>query len=450
MRRAGAALLVFAGWITPGARAVQNQVAPVAVETQHPRLFLTATRLRLLKRERERDSERWRALSEWATGEARMPETAFAKALVYRVSGDAAIGRLALAVIPDGPVASAEGLRETAILFDWCQDLLTDPQRRDWAARIAEGMAALASDQGIPAASARALAAIALYDDYPSAPEAELNRLIHDWWEGRIAPALKAGRDVIPRDDALPLFEMLHAVRDATGLDLRESCPGYFVPLPIERLMSYYPAAYRDALGRSFRIGARRTAGAPDPRLAAASRAADLAIVAFDTDLPESQTLQGWLMHDPFAMQDAFGALYEFLWANPYQPGLSYYYLPLAYYDSAFGNLFVRSGWDDSATWFGYWDGMAQKYANGQASILAPAQGATERFDAAVVVFGPSLGGFSVKLEEKQRLFLVKLAPKGAYRVEIEGQKPFEAHADPGGILELKPAPGREVRISVR
>ena len=35
--------------------------------------------------------------------------------------------------------------------------------------------------------------------------------------------------------------------------------------------------------------------------------------------------LQGWLMHDSFMLKSTFGAPYEFLWANPYQPGLSYY-----------------------------------------------------------------------------------------------------------------------------
>ena len=38
-------------------------------------------------------------------------------------------------------------------------------------------------------------------------------------------------------------------------------------------------------------------------------------------------------MHDHFLMRGPFGSPYEFLWANPYQPGLSYYHVPLVLHD---------------------------------------------------------------------------------------------------------------------
>ncbi|HUP04051.1 MAG TPA: hypothetical protein VMU19_08680, partial [Bryobacteraceae bacterium] len=184
-------------------------------------------------------------------------------------------------------------------------------------------------------------------------------------------------------------------------------------------------------------------------RQAERSRAADLAIVASDPDLRANQTLQGWLMHDAFAMHGGFGAPYEFLWANPYQPGLSYYYLPLAYYNADFGKLFVRSSWEDSATWLGIWDGVIQKDEGGQPTPLSP-EATPQRFAAAVVAFGASKEGFGVSLEEGQRLFVAGLAPKHAYQVEIEGRQPFEAPADPGGIVELKPPPGKYVSIRLQ
>jgi hypothetical protein len=449
MRLFGAVVLAFCCWNPLEAQAPGKESAaagePVVVTTQHPRLFLNATRLRLLKRERERSSERWRQLEALVTGGAVLPEPGFARALYYQISGDAAVGRQAIA----WALGPGSDLRQLALVYDWCQDLLSDAQRGDLGARIAKGMADLASAEGVPAASARVLAAVALYDDFPETPQAELDRAVHGWWEGRIAPALKAGKDVVPRDAAYALFELLHAVRDGADLDLRESCPRYFVNLPIERLMSYYPAAYK-APENDFRAGIERAAGAPDPRLAALSRAADLAMVAFDAAAPESQALQGWLMHDPFAMRDAFGAPYDFLWANPYQPGLSYYHLPLAYYDAVSGNLFVRSSWEDSATWFGYRDGAAQKFENGRLTTLNPATAAPVRFDEAVVYFGPSARSFRIKLEEEQRVFVVALEPHRAYRVTIEGQKPFDAPADNGGALELHPPVGREIGVSIQ
>ena len=77
-------------------------------------------------------------------------------------------------------------------------------------------------------------------------------------------PALKAGRDVIPRDDAYALLELLHAVRDNTNLDLREAAASFFKDFPIEHLMSYYPAAFPGP-ENDYYIGAERTHGGAGP-----------------------------------------------------------------------------------------------------------------------------------------------------------------------------------------
>src|SRR4051812_5979879 len=61
---------------------------PVAVFSEHPRLLLRPQRLRLLKRERERQSARWRQLEILVAGSAPMPEPGFAWALYYQVAGD--------------------------------------------------------------------------------------------------------------------------------------------------------------------------------------------------------------------------------------------------------------------------------------------------------------------------------------------------------------------------
>ena len=60
------------------------------VYTEHPRLFLTAQRLRLLKRERDRESMRWRQFDLLVRAAAEMREPGFALGLHYAVSGDAA------------------------------------------------------------------------------------------------------------------------------------------------------------------------------------------------------------------------------------------------------------------------------------------------------------------------------------------------------------------------
>ena len=112
--------------------AAQTSDDPVAVFTEHPRLFLRPQRLRLLKRERERDSMRWRQFDLLVRATAQMREPGFALALHYAVTGDAAIGRravewalgpgadlgLATSVVLD----AAPGRQELVAVF--CQDPL--------------------------------------------------------------------------------------------------------------------------------------------------------------------------------------------------------------------------------------------------------------------------------------------------------------------------------------
>ena len=73
--------------------AAQTSDDPVAVFTEHPRLFLRPQRLRLLKRERERASARWQQFETLVVGGAPMPEPGFAWALYFQVTGNEEFGR---------------------------------------------------------------------------------------------------------------------------------------------------------------------------------------------------------------------------------------------------------------------------------------------------------------------------------------------------------------------
>jgi hypothetical protein len=451
MRRTPAAvagLLLAVGWPAAWTRGRPAQASgePVTVSTDHPRLFLRPARLRLLKRERERASARWQQFDALLAGNAPMPEPGWAQALDYQISGNAAAGRQAVA----WALGPGDDLRQLALVFDWCQDLLSEAQRRDLAARLQKGMAASAANDGIAAVRSRVLAAVALFDDVPQAPERELERVVHNWWNGKMAPALEKGRSVVERDDAYPLFELLHALRDSTNLDLRESSPRFFKAFPIEHLVSHYPAVYQ-APENAYRLGPPLQPDQPDLRLAALSRAAELAMVAYDANAAESQMLQGWLMHDEFILRGAFGAPYEFLWANPYQPGLSYYVAPLVYHNPDSGKLFVRSSWEDGARWFGYFDGAAQMFADGRLtavnlrSVVAPIA-----LEKAVVCLGPAARKFRVTLDGEEAAFIVGLEPRRTYQVEIDDEEMFEAITDPGGILELDLPHGKEVGVRIR
>jgi hypothetical protein len=447
MRPLAAPLFVVACLAVAGQPAIaQNTGDPITVSTDHPRLFLRPQRLRLLRRERERTSMRWQQFSAFVTGNAPLPERGFAQALYYQVAQDEAVGRQAIA----WALGAESDLRQQAIVFDWCQDLLTDAQRTELTKRLEKGMAA-PPDSSVPAVRSRAMAAVALFDHVPQTPQRELERTVHQWWEKQMVPSLTAGKSVLPRDDAYALFELLHVLRDNTILDLRESAAEFFKDFPIEHLMSYYPAVFESPDTEYF-IGAEAKAGAPDLRLAALSRAAELAMVAYDVNGAPSQVLQGWLMHDKFQLKSTFGAPYEFLWANPYLPGLSYYHVPLVYHNPEFGKLFIRSSWDESAAWFGYFDGVMQWFHEGKLEVLDPKPGAAPlSLEQAVVCFAKAGSKFQVKLgEDEDAVFVVGLEPHGAYEVEIDDEEMFEASPDGGGIMILYVAKGKDVGIRIR
>ncbi len=406
---------------------------PVAVFTEHPRILLRPQHLRLLRRERERQTVRWQQFASLVTGGAPMPEPGFAWALYYQVAGDAALGRKAI----DFALSPAADLRQQAMVFDWCQDLLTDTQSRDLAGRLQKALAQPPANETVESVRSRGLAAIALYDHTPQLPQRELERIVRKWWTVQTIGALKAGRHVISRDDAYPLWELMHALRESTNIDLRESYPAFFKDFPIEHLLSHYPAIY-EGPENEYRIGANARAGQPDERSATFSRAAELAMVAFDVNAAETQVLQGWLMHDKFILRSTLGAPYEFLWANPYQPGLSYYHVPLIFHAPEFGRLFVRSSWDPDAEWFGYFDGAMQLFADGKLTPLNPQLAAPPvSLQEAWICFARQQRKWDLPVEEEEAVFILGLKPHGTYQVEVDDEEMYEAAADAGGILMI-------------
>lgn len=424
--------------------AAQTEPESFRVYADHPRLLLTTHRLQLLRKERDRRSLRWQQFELLMAGHAPMPEPGFAGALYYKVAGNEAAGRAAV----NWALGAGADLRQLALVFDWCQELLSPAQSRTLAAKLAKAIEQPSRDHTVPAMRGRALAAIALADHQQDLSEREVARVIQTWWRGEIAPGLEAGRNVIARDDLYPLYEMLHAVRDTLNIDLRESAVPYFKTLPIYDLVSYYPASY-PAPENEYRIPCAKGAEEPDVNRAAMARAAELAMVPYDANAPETQLLQGWLMHDNFMLRSTLGAPYEFLWANPYHPGLAYYLAPLVFHDELFGRLFVRSSWDDSARWLGYFDGELQVFENGGVTVLNPALASEPMsLDTAVVFFGKNAQKFRTILNEDEEVFILGLKPRRTYQIEVDDEEMTEAKTDSGGILELKLP--HKVQIGVR
>lgn len=409
------------------------------VFTEPPRLLLRPQRLRLLQRERQRQSMRWEQFEALVRGQARLPEPGFALALYYRVSGDQLAGRRAV----HWALSAGADLRQTALVFDWCQPAMEEAEREALAMRLEQ---ALGEPPGnaVGAVRARVLAAVALADDRPKLAAAELERVVEQWWAGRTAPALRAGQP-IPRADHYALFEMLHVLRDNLQVELREAAPSFFIDLPLFQLMSYYPAPYA-AAENEYRIPIS-AALEPDLTAAMLSRAAEMAMVAYEPNAQETQYLQGWLMQDRFLMRHPLGVPYEFLWANPYHPGLTYHNLPLVYYDRKFGRLFVRSSWEEDAAWVGCFEGQIQSFSEGRPRRLAPGavRNPIRAAEAVVLVAGPALRFAPV--DAAGALFVVGLKPNQAYEVEVDDEEMREERTDRGGILALPPGTRGGIRL---
>lgn len=404
----------------------QSADADFKVYTEHPRLLLNARRLRLLKRERERQSPRWHQLQTLVRGKARMEEPAFAMALYGVVAGDSAILAEAVAAAKR-PGAS---LREVALVFDWVA-----PDDATLRARLTQSVSAAITSTA--AARDRAFAAIALGDGRA------LGDVVLKWWRQETAPRLVKGQRRISHADLYPLLEFFHVVRDNLQIDLREDIPAVFRDLAAERVFSYYPAVW-PAAENEYRIPWYTDKGDPDLNLAALTRAAEMALVAFENNAQEMQFLQGWLQHDRFVLRGPFGAPYEFLWANPYQPGLPYAKLPLAHHDTRTGTLFLRSSWEDDATWLGYFGGTGQIFRNGHLEPLRLRESLVLGESAATM-----LTRFAVPKESAERWYVLGLKPLTVYDIETADENMFDAKTDAGGILvlEFKRQQGQDVYI---
>src|SRR5579872_2248716 len=424
----------------------QSQEESLKVYGEHPRLLLGSHRLKLLQKERERHSLRWQQLELLVAGHAPMPEPGFAHALYYRVTQDPSFGKSAVT----WAVGPGTDLRQLALVFDWCQDALSPAQSRVLISKLVKGIAQTGAERSVPAVRSRLFAAVTLANHADDVSQRQIEQIIQSWWRGEIAPALRAGRNVVPRDDLYALFELLHVVRDNFNIDLRESAPAFFKTLLIYDLVSFYPATYPAPEGE-YRIPATKGGGEPDVRRATMARAAELAMVPYDPNAPESQILQGWLMHDNFLLRGTLGSPYEFFWANPYHPGLSYYLAPLVFHDELFGRLFVRSNWEESARWLGYFDGELQIFERGGVTVLNPELSAEPMtLDTAVILFGKNSQKFRTILNEDEEVFVLGLKPRWTYQIEVDDEEMTEGETDTGGILEIKLPHKVEVGVRLR
>jgi hypothetical protein len=173
-------------------------------------------------------------------------------------------------------------------------------------------------------------------------------------------------------------------------------------------------------------------------------------MVAYDPNALESQFLQGWLMQHRFLMRGGLGAVYEFLWANPYQPGLSYFHVPLIFHDTATGHLFARTSWDEDATWLGYFDGHLQLFQKGQIETLRPGA-AIRPVNIGDAMLVSADGKESMRFRATtEAVFVLNLAARAVYDVEVDDQELWEVGTDTGGTLVLSFPEGIDAGVRIR
>lgn len=416
-------------------------------ELTHPRLLLPQRRLRLLRRERERQSMRWTQLETLMAGRVAMPEPGFAFALYFVASESAEHGRKA---VEWALGAANRDLRQLALVYDWCHPLLTEEEKKLLAAKMVKLIGATPAD--LSDVRSRVLAAVALTGDVEGIAEKVIAPVVEQWWKKSVLDVLAKSETPIDPKDHLALMELLHVLRDNLDIDLRETAAKHFTTLPVYHLLAHYPAPFPGP-ENEYRIPLMKAHGEPDLREATRSRAAALAMVAFDTNSQEMQFLQGWLIQDRFLLRGAYGITYEFLWANPYQPGLSFHYLPNVFHDPATGRLIIRSTWEDDALWYFQAAGVMQMFRDGQIvnmrrdAIREPMNmGNTTLLPAALA------GKFQIASPEKEqsRYYVVGLKPGGWYDLETDDEELRDVQADKGGVVELVFPPKRTAGVRLR
>jgi len=435
--------------------------APASVDFQvyvePPRLLLAGRRLRLLRRERERKSMRWEQFSALIEGGARMPEPGFSHALYGIVANAKGSCEEALTWAMKTANAKQPGdLRQMALVYDWCKPQLP----ADSAATLERAIlpALKLRPRDVMEVRSVLFASIAVADASPAVAASYLHYALEDWWRKQTVPRLRAGDEPFTkRASLMALLEIMHALRDNLRVDLREDAPQWFAELPMRLMLAYYPAPW-PAAENEYRIPAYLGAGDPDLDESVFSRVTEMALVAADPNAQPTQFLQGWLMQDRFLLRGALGAPYEFLWANPYLPGLSYSYMPDLYH--APGRLFVRSSWDESAVWFGLWDKELQLFQDGK-RFAVEANSSHPSIDLGPVrVFFGSVNtrfetGWWTKPDEdtkavEQVAFVVGLQPSALYDVEVDGEGMDDAVTDKAGILELHFPPDHKAGVRLR
>lgn len=290
-------------------------------------------------------------------------------ALLYQLTKEAKYGQRAVAImlVMSGSGAASPSVDSGYIIrnyglayglgYDWCHELMTPAQRTQiytnanahiayWEAGKAFESEPTAGNYYAGYFCAKALCALATYDENPSAPA--------QWadWHDQMFPAM---RDYFAKHLAgggwpegfgygplaisnivMPLW----AVKTATGEDVESAMP--FASDCAKYVMhAAWPGAQyiddRDLL---------HSGGVPN-----AMNAGLLALLACKVDASLAPAFRSFRKEVGGSIDPAWRAV---LYADPISDTAPLDTLPLSYFAPGMGQMFARSGWDDAATWVSY------------------------------------------------------------------------------------------------
>ena len=424
--------------------------AEFRVYEEHPRIFLDPARLTRLSKEVDRESLRWRALRAHVDAGTVFPEQPLVDALRFQVEGSAAAAERAVEwsrqLAEDG-IATASDLRLAALVYDWCHPRFGAAAKaavRDaMAGAVSEVLPQASLDPGLLRAAI--LASISLAGDWAGS-EAALSELLGTHWESEIRPSLERGGLSDDGADLIAILETSLTVRRNLDTDLLRPAAQALAALVRTRLLGYYPLDIETSEG----LARRPSRFGTDEELASVQaplyRIADMLLVAYESNLREFQFLQGLVHDDHYLLRSPMAVPYEFLWVNPYLPGLTPQSAPMLAHDRVRGRLYARLGWQRPSTWIGYAHGRLQVLAGDELSASEDFDSLPPMFfpDAAVVPVVPparvvlSWPGGRGGAPETAAIYFIGLQEGETYSLRVGGRDARLVQAGKGGIFVLR------------
>jgi hypothetical protein len=357
-----------------------------------PELLLTPRRLHRLKLDSQRQTQRWVTLENRVKTVPDSPERGFELALYAAVSGDDTFCHEAARWAIDHRTE----YRQLALVATWCEATINaDDRKAILAATVSENPAK-------PFTSARDKLFLQI-----ARGEASRGSIRAQW--ARLLPLIQRDpRVCLPEFYAL--FEFLDVADKSFRMDLRQDDGQLFGIMPSVFLLSL-PSGQIER---------------PDWQ----TRIAGLMMVNLDPNLQGSSFVQSWAMEDPKTVHQGPGVAYEFLWANPYLPGLGFYNMqPWVYHESS-GLLLARTSWDAGAC-------RVSAFHKSPEFAHCPSDARRTRIDFGKLILLPiERLCVTVQPQRDRTVILSNLEPRATVQWQ-EGRKKMSLTADASGLLLL-------------